>query len=91
MGAASSGKSTIGSALSKHLGSRFEDWDTLHPARNIANMRAGYALIAGRLALEPPTPDEKPILTSIDAPIAAIVDHIVTALSLDPASMAAPG
>jgi len=54
-------------------------------------MRAGYALIAGRLALEPPTPDEKPILTSIDAPIAAIVDHIVTALSLDPASMAAPG
>jgi gluconokinase len=168
MGVSGSGKSTIGSALAKHLGWQFEDGDALHPPRNIAKMRAGQALddddrapwlvtirarieswceaetpgiitcsalkrryrdaiigdraavrliylegsqalIAGRLAarrghfmpaslldsqfaaLEPPTAEEEPILTSIDAPVAAIVDHIVTALSLDPASMAAPG
>ena len=38
--------------------------------------------------LEPPAPDEKPIVASIDRPVAAIVDAIVTALSSGDLNMA---
>ena len=48
--------------------------------------RSGHFMPASLLesqfaALEPPTAGEEAILTSIDRPVAAIVDHIVTALS----------
>jgi carbohydrate kinase (thermoresistant glucokinase family) len=40
--------------------------------------------------LEPPTVKEDPIVAPIDEPVAAIVDHIVTALSSRRASMMVP-
>jgi carbohydrate kinase (thermoresistant glucokinase family) len=40
--------------------------------------------------LEPPTRDEEAIVVSIDQPIAAIVEHTVTRLSLRQASMSVP-
>jgi carbohydrate kinase (thermoresistant glucokinase family) len=43
-GVAGSGKSTIGSLLAGQLGWVFEDGDELHPAANIAKMRAGVPL-----------------------------------------------
>jgi gluconokinase len=44
MGVSGSGKTTIASALAQHLGWPFKDGDELHPAANIAKMRAGHAL-----------------------------------------------
>jgi DNA-nicking Smr family endonuclease len=43
-GVAGSGKSTVGSLLARQLGWEFEDGDDLHPAANIAKMRAGVPL-----------------------------------------------
>lgn len=43
-GVSASGKSTVGEALAKRLGWVFEDGDALHPAANIAKMRAGIPL-----------------------------------------------
>ncbi len=43
-GIAGSGKTTIGSLLSRELGWEFEDGDDLHPAANIAKMKAGHPL-----------------------------------------------
>lgn len=40
-------------------------------------------------ALEPPAPDENPIVADVDRPVAAIVETIVTALSHDTKIMAA--
>jgi gluconokinase len=43
-GVAGSGKTTIGKLLARQLGWEFEDGDDLHPAANIAKMRAGVPL-----------------------------------------------
>jgi gluconokinase len=42
-------------------------------------------------ALEPPAPEENAIVTSIDNPVEAIVEHIVTALSLPNGTMLRAG
>jgi gluconokinase len=44
MGVSGSGKSTIASLLAAALGCRFQEGDTLHPAENVAKMRAGAPL-----------------------------------------------
>jgi carbohydrate kinase (thermoresistant glucokinase family) len=44
MGVSGTGKSTIGELLSRRLGWPFEEGDTLHPASNIAKMKAGHPL-----------------------------------------------
>ncbi|CCD96875.1 putative bifunctional: 6-phosphogluconolactonase (N-terminal) (Pgl); D-gluconate kinase (C-terminal) [Bradyrhizobium sp. ORS 375] len=44
MGVASSGKSTVGEALGRRLGWRFEDGDSFHPPANVAKMSAGHPL-----------------------------------------------
>lgn len=43
-GVAGSGKTTVASLLARQLGWEFEDGDDLHPAANIAKMRAGVPL-----------------------------------------------
>jgi gluconokinase/6-phosphogluconolactonase len=163
MGVAGSGKSTIGDALARRLGWRYEDGDSFHPAANVAKMSAGRPLtdadrwpwlkaiaaeiercrlagehviiacsalkkayrailvhgrndirivylngsqdlVADRLGrrkghfmppglldsqfatLEPPSPDERPIVVAIDEPVEAIVDHILQQLQLDQGS-----
>jgi len=44
MGVAGSGKTTVGLRLAKQLGAAFLDADDLHPAANVAKMRAGHPL-----------------------------------------------
>lgn len=44
MGVAGSGKTTVGTLLSRHTGWAFVDADTLHPPENVAKMRAGIPL-----------------------------------------------
>jgi gluconokinase len=44
MGVSGSGKSTVGQALARRLGLRFEDGDKFHPASNVAKMHAGIPL-----------------------------------------------
>jgi gluconokinase/6-phosphogluconolactonase len=44
MGVSGSGKSTIGEALSRRLGWRYEDGDSFHPPANVAKMSAGQPL-----------------------------------------------
>jgi gluconokinase len=44
MGVSGSGKTTVASALAKHLGWPFKDGDELHPAANIAKMHSGHPL-----------------------------------------------
>jgi gluconokinase len=43
-GVSGSGKTTVGVLLAKTLGWHFTDGDALHPAANIAKMRAGHPL-----------------------------------------------
>jgi len=45
MGVAGVGKSTLGADLAERLGWPFQEGDVLHPAANIAKMRAGHPLI----------------------------------------------
>jgi carbohydrate kinase (thermoresistant glucokinase family) len=62
-------------------------------ARRLADRRGHFmpsSLLDSQLAtIEPPGDDEDPIVVSIDAPIAAIVDRIVAALSQSAASVPA--
>jgi carbohydrate kinase (thermoresistant glucokinase family) len=44
MGVSGSGKTTVAAALAQYLGWPFKDGDELHPAANIAKMRAGHPL-----------------------------------------------
>ena len=44
MGVSGSGKTTIGQALARRLGWRYQEGDALHPAANIEKMRHGHAL-----------------------------------------------
>jgi gluconokinase len=44
MGVSGSGKTTVATALARHLGWPFKDGDELHPAANIAKMHAGHPL-----------------------------------------------
>lgn len=44
MGAAGSGKSTLGRALAEFIGADFQEGDELHPPANIEKMRAGLPL-----------------------------------------------
>ncbi len=44
MGVSGSGKSTVGEALARRLGTRFVDADDLHPAANVEKMRSGIPL-----------------------------------------------
>ena len=44
VGVSGSGKSTVGSAVARRLGLPFLEGDDIHPAANIAKMRAGHAL-----------------------------------------------
>lgn len=44
MGVSGCGKSSVGAALSDALGLPYQDGDDLHPAANVAKMRAGEAL-----------------------------------------------
>jgi gluconokinase len=44
MGVAGCGKSSVGEALSRRLGIPYRDGDDLHPAENVAKMRAGIPL-----------------------------------------------
>jgi carbohydrate kinase (thermoresistant glucokinase family) len=47
MGVSGSGKTTVAAALAQHLGWPFKDGDELHPAANVAKMRAGHPLDDG--------------------------------------------
>lgn len=47
MGVSGSGKSTVAAALAGRLGCDFVDGDDLHPADNVAKMRAGLPLDDG--------------------------------------------
>jgi len=44
MGVSGCGKSTVGEALAAHLGWRFVEGDSLHPAENVSKMAAGQPL-----------------------------------------------
>jgi gluconokinase len=44
MGVSGCGKSSVGEALSRRLGIPYVDGDDLHPAENVAKMRAGVPL-----------------------------------------------
>lgn len=61
-GVSGSGKSTVGTVLATTLGWPFTDGDTLHPAANVAKMRAGHPLTDA---------DRRPWLAAVAAAIDA--------------------
>jgi gluconokinase len=73
MGVAGSGKSTIASALARHLGREFRDGDTFHSADNLAKMARGEPLTSE---------DRMPWLDAITAWLAATPDGIVACSAL---------
>ncbi|MEJ1977889.1 MAG: gluconokinase [Acetobacteraceae bacterium] len=77
MGVSGSGKSTVAEHLAKQLGWKFQEGDALHPAANVAKMRAGIPLN---------DEDRKPWLALIaqwiDARLAAGEPGIVTCSAL---------
>lgn len=75
MGVSGSGKSTVGEALAKRLGWRFEDGDGFHPPSNVAKMKAGHPLNDD---------DRRPWLKAIAAEIERVAtarDHVIIACS----------
>lgn len=66
MGVSGSGKSTVGAALARRLGWRFEDGDGFHPPANVTKMSAGHPLDDN---------DRRPWLEAI----AAEIDRVATA------------
>ncbi|UFZ03791.1 gluconokinase [Bradyrhizobium ontarionense] len=75
MGVSGSGKSTIGEALGRRLGWRFEDGDSFHPPANVAKMSAGHPLT---------DEDRRPWLQAIADEIArcrAAGEHVIIACS----------
>ncbi len=72
MGPSGSGKSLVGAALAARLGARFVDGDDLHPASNIAKMRAGTPLSDA---------DREPWLDIVGAALARENSSIVIACS----------
>ena len=73
MGVAGSGKSTIASALARHLGREFRDGDSFHSPDNVAKMARGQALTDH---------DRLPWLDSIAAWLAATPRRIVACSAL---------
>ena len=77
MGVSGSGKTTIGRPVAERLGWDFEEGDELHPAANIAKMKAGHALTDA---------DRGPWLLAvrgwIDAEIAAGRSGVITCSAL---------
>jgi carbohydrate kinase (thermoresistant glucokinase family) len=65
MGVTGAGKTTVGRALADRIGVRFLDADDLHPAGNVAKMRAGVPLT---------DKDRRPWLQAVGGWIAAHAD-----------------
>jgi gluconokinase len=72
MGVSGCGKSTLAAALATALGWQFVEGDTLHPARNIAKMRAGLPL---------DDEDRLPFLENVAAALAANRSGVVVSCS----------
>ena len=77
MGVSGVGKTTLGEALAKRLGWDFIDGDALHPAANIAKMKAGIPLTDADRA-----PWLDAIATWIDGQLAADRPGVVTCSAL---------
>ena len=73
MGVAGAGKSAIGEALAAALAVPFREGDVLHPAANIARMRAGVPLTDA---------DRVPWLAEVAAWLAAHPDGVVSCSAL---------
>jgi gluconokinase len=72
MGVSGSGKTTVGRLVADRLGVGFVDGDDLHPAENVAKMRAGMPLTDG---------DRQPWLTRVGSTLADAPGGIVVACS----------
>jgi carbohydrate kinase (thermoresistant glucokinase family) len=77
MGVSGVGKTTLGEALAERLGWTFKEGDELHPAANVAKMKAGHPLTDA---------DREPWLDAIaawiDARLAAAQSGVITCSAL---------